>query len=293
MEISQTNEFNDSSEPFFNIHFLEKESNRTHITRWLLAASGDYAIIAVACLIAYFWRWPAYPFSIVLFGIAQHRLALLGHDGAHGLICRNKTLNYWLAQLLCFWPLLYDIKSYRKFHWDHHRHTGEDNLDPEIELKHNLYHLPKSQLQLYTRFFLDLFGFSIPEFLRVTVYFAKRSNPIWAFSFLLISFALSYYIGHLEFFFLFLISKPTSFWAVFRLRIYSEHVDIPGTHRIHVSLWQRLLFAPHNTWMHWEHHKHPQVPFWQLPVLRSQYKNEPIINFEELLRKQRADSDNP
>ena len=252
---------------------------------WLLALVADYTIIAFAFLIAYLWSWPAYPFSVMLLGIAQHRIAILGHDGAHGLICRNKKLNYWLAQLFCFWPLLIDIKSYRKFHFEHHKNTGDENLDPELQLKHDRYQLPKTRKQLIGRFLFDLCGGSIAEFLEVAIYIGRRGNPLWAASFPLLTCYLSFLAGHPEFFVLFMISKPTSFWAVFRLRVFTEHVGVPGTHRIQLSLWQRLLFAPHNTWMHWEHHAYPQVAFSQLPALRAQCEDIPVIYFEDLLVK--------
>lgn len=259
---------------------------------WLLALTTDYAIIAGAFYIAYIWGWIAYPFTLLFLGIAQHRLSVLGHEGVHGIISRNKHVNYWLAQLLCFWPLMTDIKSYRKFHSEHHRHAGIEYSDPEFELKHDRYHFPITRKKLFSRFFLDLFGGSFAEFLEATVYFAKRDNPFWAPSFVIISAALTYFTGHFEFFVLFMLAKPTTFWAVFRLRIYTEHVDIEGTHRVHLSLWQKLLFSPHNIGIHWEHHNYPQIPFWQLPKLRAQYKDEPIIRFSELLHRSEAREEN-
>src|SRR4029078_8214456 len=129
----------------------------------------------------------------------------------------------------------------------------------------------------------DLFGGSIPEFVQVLFYFAKRGNPFWAVSFLAIFGPLSFYLGHPELFILFMIAKPTSFWAVFRLRVYQEHVGTSETHRCNLSLWQRFLFAPHNIWIHWEHHEFPHVPYWQLPELRKQYTEIPVVSFSTLL----------
>jgi fatty acid desaturase len=250
---------------------------------WSMAVIADYAIIAVAFYIAYLWSWPAYPVTILLLGIAQHRLGILGHEGVHGLIHHNKKLNYWLAQMFCFWPLLFDFSSYQKFHQQHHSNTDHDHDDPEKQLKGDKYHLPKTQMQIWGGFVLDFFGASIKEFFEMVAYFSKRSHPLWAITSFIFTCSLSFYIGHPEFFALLMISKPTAFWAVFRLRIYSEH--IPGVQRLHVSLWQRLLFAPHNIWIHWEHHKHPQVPFWQLPSLRSQYNDVPVTKFDSLILK--------
>src|SRR5436190_1905035 len=86
------------------VYNQHQHQQRATTVRWIAALLADYSIAAVAFLIAAAWGWTVYPVSILLLGIAQHRIAILGHDGAHGLICRNKKLNYWLAQVLCFWP---------------------------------------------------------------------------------------------------------------------------------------------------------------------------------------------
>jgi fatty acid desaturase len=253
---------------------------------WLLALAGDYVLLIFSFWIASRFGWPAYPFSVLLLGITQHRLSVLGHEGAHGLICRNKKLNFWLAQIFCFWPLMIDIRGYREFHWEHHRHTGESGIDPELPLKEGHYNIPPmSKARFYRGFILDLFGASVVEFVNVVAYFTKRSNPIWPLSFVLIFGTLSFVTGHPSFFILFMISKPTSFWAVFRMRVYMEHVGTDETHRVHLNLFQRALFAPHNIWIHWEHHRHPFVPYYQLPDVRAHYKEVPIVTFHELLFK--------
>lgn len=250
---------------------------------WIRALVTDYAVIAVAFIIAAKGGWMFYPVSLLLIGIAQHRIAILAHEGAHGLISHNKFFNHWLAQVFGFWPLMIDMKVYRSFHNDHHRHTGDEAKDPEYELKDNRYHIPLTRRQLYTRFAWDLCGRSLGEFFQVVGYFAKRGNPFWAISFLAIAGTASLAIGHPEFFFLFMVAMPTSYWAVFRLRIYGEHTDTMDTHRVHLKLWQRLLFAPHNIWMHWEHHEHPNVPYYELPAVRAVYKDIPIVDYDTLI----------
>ena len=250
---------------------------------WLRAMATDYALVGFAFFLAAAGGWMLYPVSLLLIGIAQHRIAILAHEGAHGTISQDKKLNFWLAQVFGFWPLMIDFKGYRKFHNDHHRHTGDESMDPEFELKRDRYHIPLTRTQLYTRFVKDLCGASIGEFLQVIQYFAKRGNPVWAISFLAVSSAVCFATGHPEFFFLYMLAMPTSYWAVFRLRIYGEHTDTMDTHRVHLKLWQRLLFAPHNIWMHWEHHEHPNVPYYQLPEVRQLYKHLPLTDYDTLV----------
>ena len=81
---------------------------------WLAALAVDYLLFAFACWLAIRFGWPAYPVTLLLMGIAQHRISVLGHDGAHGMITRSKRGNYLLGQVFCFWPLLIDIRGYRE-----------------------------------------------------------------------------------------------------------------------------------------------------------------------------------
>jgi fatty acid desaturase len=247
------------------------------------ALAGDYGLMVLAFYLAAVGGYIAYPISLLLLGIAQHRLSVLGHEGVHGLISNNRKVNDIIGQVFCFWPLLTDLTSYRQFHGDHHKHLGKDGKDPEHNMKGDRYHLPITKKRLFTDFISDCFGASFKEFVHTMLYFGKKDNPIWAGSFILMSAGLSWYFGHPEFFILFMVSKFTTFWAVFRLRIYTEHTDIPGTHRVYLNAWQKFLFSPHHIGIHWEHHNFPEYPFWQLPKVRKMHSEEPIVTFGELL----------
>lgn len=74
----------------------------------------------------------------------------------------------------------------------------------------------------------------------------------------------------------------TSFGAVFRLRVWTEHLGIAGVHRISARLIYRLIFLPHNTWYHFEHHRFPSVPFWNLPKARALETETPVDTLEGL-----------
>jgi hypothetical protein len=45
-----------------------------------------------------------------------------------------------------------------------------------------------------------------------------------------------------------------------------------------------FIVAPHNTWMHWEHHEWPAIPFWNLPQARELETTTPVISIWELFR---------
>mgnify|MGYP003393575597 CR=1 FL=1 len=75
------------------------------------------------------------------------------------------------------------------------------------------------------------------------------------------------------------------FWPFFRLRIWIEHKATPNTHRIHLYWFWQFLIAPHNIWVHYEHHKAAAVPFYNLIKFRKSLNSEsPIITLEDLLK---------
>ena len=83
------------------------------------------------------------------------------------------------------------------------------------------------------------------------------------------------------------ISLITGFWAVFRVRAFTEHVHVPmkgkeTSHRFTAGWLARFYFFPHNTYCHYEHHKWPQVPFYNLPALRQLDGSKPIARLRDL-----------
>jgi fatty acid desaturase len=77
----------------------------------------------------------------------------------------------------------------------------------------------------------------------------------------------------------------TSYWAVFRFRIWTEHHGTDDTNRTHFNWLERFQFAPNGIGYHYEHHLWPSIPGWNLPKARSLMdRNVPIIPMRELLR---------
>ena len=78
---------------------------------------GSIAMVAV---------WPN-PFTFVLavaiIGSRQLGLTILMHDGAHGALANDATLNIVLSQWLCAYPVFVETKAYRRYHLQHHAHT--------------------------------------------------------------------------------------------------------------------------------------------------------------------------
>jgi fatty acid desaturase len=284
-----------------------RESSRPNLARWLLAVLGDWAVILGAMGVARLaWecehplRWVLLLVAIVVIGARQHGLGIMGHDGAHRLASRRRSINDTLTCLLCLWPLGFALQGYRRFHFKHHQAVGTPD-DPELIHKGSRWlgqwRLPFRGWKTAGHVVGDFLGGSLPH-LGVAAYLTRpvsirdQLGPAITLGTFL---AVSWWWNCLWIPALWFGSMVTSFWAVFRIRIWTEHtVEDPSgdpTHRISAHAWQRFLFLPHNTWCHWEHHLYPQVPADQLPRIRRFTLEEgpPILSVVDLLQNLRRE----
>jgi fatty acid desaturase len=210
---------------------------------------------------------------IVLLGSRQHALGVLGHDGAHRAAAKNRHLNDLATQVLCMWPLAVGLGSFRRFHFQHHRHFGTD-LDPELRFKNQWsetqWNLPATKVRIIGYFLLDLIGFGAPEVLKALRLLGRVGWWDWAGPVLWWAIAGTFlYLTGLWFVaVVWAAALGTSFWGFFRLRTWTEHVGTAATHRVRANWWQRVFITPHGSWSHYEHHDHPAVPFWRREALR-------------------------
>ena len=75
---------------------------------------------------------PIYLAAIVVIGACQHRLAGLGHEGAHYTLLRNRVLNELVSDLFCMFPVFGTTENYRNIHLGHHEYTNDWHRDPEL-----------------------------------------------------------------------------------------------------------------------------------------------------------------
>jgi fatty acid desaturase len=71
------------------------------------------------------WRLPLY----LLAAASLHGISLFTHEGVHGTLCRNQTLNRCLAAA-CALPVLQNFAAYKVLHLRHHNHLGREG-DPD------------------------------------------------------------------------------------------------------------------------------------------------------------------
>ena len=126
---------------------------------WLIVHA--WMVVALAAFGAA-WVWSeswalglaAMPVALIVIGGRQLGLAILMHDGAHGLLHSNRKLNNWLGQ----WPsgaaTGSDLHAYRAYHLTHHKFTQQPE-DPDLSLSAPF---PTSRDSLWRKAIRDLTG---------------------------------------------------------------------------------------------------------------------------------------
>lgn len=251
--------------------------------RWLTAAVLDWLLIAAAFVAIWLHPlWTILP-AVILIGSRQHALVVLGHEGGHNLVAKNKRVNDLLTTTLCFSPLFFPLGGWRAFHNAHHRHMGDDERDPELEHKSRFspaYDPPFTMGKLVSLAVTDMLGrglLEIPYLVRIVWRGAAKTDALWIASWWIVALGLCIWMGGLWIAAVWLYCYSFSTWAIFRIRAVTEHPFLTRTPRFaKPSLLLRALIFPHGVWMHWEHHRRPGLPFYRLPEVRVRYPKPPI-----------------
>lgn len=268
---------------------MKTDLHQTSPLRWLLSLAVDYAGLALtlagihylACLGGLGWL-AVWPFGVLAVGMWQHRIGILGHDGAHGLGVGRMAFGGFMTGLFCLWPMGMTLSGYRRFHFYHHKAVGTI-LDPE---KKHVWHptlgeweVPAKPKILAWRLAGDLLGGGLKHLAMAARLTEPNETVAMMAPFLTMTFAAItlaayglWWVPALWF-----ASLPTGFWFWFRLRIWTEHIthgtqtDQGPTSRLAWPWWMwplREAICPHNSWCHYEHHHDPHVPCHRLPELR-------------------------
>ncbi len=258
------------------------------LSRWLVRVLRNWVEIGIVVGGMAWAKHPVfYLLGIWVLATRQHALAIMGHDGAHYSASTNRAVNDWLSCLLTFWPMGMGIGGYRKFHFLHHSVTGKPD-DPELIHKRWAspeWSTPITRPRILYYLMRDLLGFGVRDIYRVIRIVRPATVSDWLGPLIWWSVALCglYKINALWIAAAWLASLYSAYWAVFRIRMWTEHTGTTETHRVSASFWQKVIFLPHNTWCHYEHHRYPAVPCWNLPIVRNLEPAPPSITVMKLL----------
>jgi len=254
------------------------------ILNWSVIVAVFYAVDLVN-------HWAIWPLAGLIIGARLHALGLLAHDATHRVAFKRRFLNDLLGEVFITWTFFVVLdEGYRPWHFAHHRTLGTPD-DPELSYRSlRPYHGKASWRKIWRVFALDLLGLGIADLIRFMLAVFPYRKPVrflgpillWgAFAAIAIS------SGNLWILLLWIYAIITGFWAVFRIRTWAEHIEVGETgkensHRFSASSVTRFLFFPHNTFCHYEHHIWSQVPYYNLPRIRSLSKHRPVRPLGEL-----------
>jgi dihydrorhizobitoxine desaturase len=115
---------------------IVEEIRRLRPDNWhaVLYLLKDYAVIFGFAYLTVAISWWLYPLSVLMIGAHQRGLSTLLHDSAHGVLTRNRALNFFLGTLPTAWPILQRHFAYRESHvLTHHPYLGRADRDPDLE----------------------------------------------------------------------------------------------------------------------------------------------------------------
>lgn len=260
---------------------------------WLLAHCWG-VIIAAWALYALIPHPATWLLGWLLVGGRQLGLAILMHEGSHGMLFRTRRFNETLAVWAAGAPVLVDMGAYRKRHMAHHRFTRTDD-DPENYLYTPF---PVSRTSMGRKFLRDITGIAFWRG-QIGLFRFVKAKAGWAgvwhyysrpLAFHAVLFACLAGLGRIDIFLLlWLLPLMTSYPLALRVRNIAEHATVPdladplrNSRTTLANPIERAFFAPYWVNYHIEHHLMPYVPCYRLPELHNILKAQGITGRMEI-----------
>jgi len=214
-----------------------------------------------------------------------HLLGMVGHEGLHGNLHRNRLLSVHLGLFFSSMAISYLVTGYFVTHWHHHLYTNTED-DPDVaacsRFKNfwsrcflsrmyltKIYRKNTYQLAFGRTFPIDRLPFG-PEQLRTFARLNLCYQLFWVAVYTL--------VGAIDLMWLVIAIIVPHLGAVVAsgLRVYVEHAGTdakPGREARSFSsrLWTILFFGNN---LHLEHHLYPNVPCHRLPALHEWLRNQ-------------------
>ena len=203
-----------------------------------------WAVIIAAAAMFVVWPNPlTYILAVMIIGARQLGLAILMHDGAHGLLSKNRKLNDFLGQWASGVFIGASLQEYRDYHLKHHKYA-QQNDDPDLVLSSPF---PVTKESMRRKIIRDLTGQTFVK-LRLGPIFKRNLNAHFNYGdtqFLLANAAL-FLVALLAgywwtYFALWLVPLATWNMLVTRLRNIAEHANLtndPDPWRIARTRWR-------------------------------------------------------
>ena len=251
----------------------------------LLVAHAWLVIFSLLFIYTLFPSFVLYLVVITLIAGRQLGLAILMHEGAHGLIANNVRFNNYISQFFCAFPMAVDTYDYRHYHLKHHRHTQTED-DPDLVLSKPF---PITKSSFIRKMLRDLTGItgikqryqSIQKTFdndtlkvdgkEISGFKSKATLRGILLSQLLIFISMSI-VGSWWYYFAFwIVPALTIFQFFYRIRNIAEHAVVPNdcddfnnARTTNASFIERCFVAPYYVNYHLEHHLFMFIPCYKL-----------------------------
>ena len=258
---------------------------RTRSTwRGVALIAHAWGVIAAAIALVAIWPNPlTYLLAVAVIGSRQLGLAILMHDGAHGCLAADETLNMRLSQLLCAYPVFAETRAYRRYHLQHHARTQQED-DPDLVLSAPFPITSASYRRKFIRDitgqtgyqqrkaqFLNALGDSDWPLAQRLRHFGQKLGPQFATNAAMFA-VLALFGVWWAYPLLWLAPLLTWMMVITRIRNIAEHAVVPdssdplrNTRTTRAGLLQRAFIAPYYVNYHLEHHLLFYVPCYNLP----------------------------
>jgi fatty acid desaturase len=247
--------------------------------------------IAIAAGFSLFAIYPSvitFLLASIVIGIAQHALFILGHEAVHYSMAKNRTVSEWIGGLFCLFPIGLTVSKYREFHFAHHRNVNTEE-DPEVPLRRKISQQwggPYNLTRAFKLWALSFVGYSLKDQLIIMTSMPKgnKAESVALLAYLAVVGFVAYKTNHLLYLALWQFSLATSYLSSFRIETWYEHtLDTQDANRYQIPNPLFRLLVPHNIWVHYEHHKYPSAPFYNLERIRLLDPSEKIYAFKEMI----------
>ena len=251
----------------------------------LLVAHAWLVIFSLLFIYTLFPSFILYLVVITFIAGRQLGLAILMHEGAHGLIANNVRFNNYISQFFCAFPMAVDTYDYRHYHLKHHRHTQTED-DPDLVLSKPF---PITKSSFIRKMLRDLTGItgikqryqSIQKTFdndtlkvdgkEISGFKSKATLRGIFLSQILIFISMSI-VGNWWYYFAFwIVPALTIFQFFYRIRNIAEHAVVPNdcddfnnARTTNASFIERCFVAPYYVNHHLEHHLFMFVPCYKL-----------------------------
>jgi dihydrorhizobitoxine desaturase len=110
------------------------KSLKTDNWHGILYIVKDYAVIAFFIWLTLTVSYWFYPLALLMIGAHQRGISTILHDSAHGVLAKNRTLNFVLGTFPTAWAIFQRHFAYKQSHvLTHHPYLGRADKDPDLE----------------------------------------------------------------------------------------------------------------------------------------------------------------